>query len=717
MQEDYSDFIKYTQLVDVQGCLVGILFPKSFPITEEEQKAWQMKQERWKENEQLLLDGMTKMKNATVPPRFGRLKCFGNTKKIIEEYSTEEINMILTEYTQKNVVHLIALFGSTNLMNFFLSKVPAPLLLSQQDITTLTPIEYASISGKMDLFEKIIFFTRLAASYPNLSQFHQCEEFARTWGHIRTANKINRKYIKPANDPVRIPSLLDICVSVVGATLNKYQCKDKKLVRRNFFPLETKFVNDDSTQEQLIEGGKNYYACMASILSSSQNIMDKLMKFLIKSCPEHCYEILEQLNSLPPLKVDMDHMIQSSQAWEAHWKKIFDSYLYHSDQPTLINVYEQSPTFVLEPEDDFERSLGDGKLFPKERGGEIGAPSVVTYEQFKLQFRAFTSDLLEKIDWSGMVVFGGAVLASLLPLPAGVRNDYKSIRKHYNKDSPFKGSDIDLYIYNCDPFQIVTKVTKIYRTLQKFKQDHPGADLLVTSSDHVITFSLFYPYRNIQISVGKFVNIFQILSFSDLDSSVFAFDGTNVWTLPRGRLSINRKWNFLNLNKKYTSKGNTLVLRALKYTLRGFSIIVPGYKYKDQLSHLRGLTKEEENMDIEGLFEVRCGLDLLIKVERSPFLFDRMVKYTKNRGLPYGPQWDEFAYRQLLRDVTSVLDYWEKEYIKIIEPYEVDHRITHFDFNFNFGLKQKHSLDDWVQMLKNSQFDVDEEEDVDNDIY
>lgn len=131
------------------------------------------------------------------------------------------------------------------------------------------------------------------------------------------------------------------------------------------------------------------------------------------------------------------------------------------------------------------------KFFTQER--QPGTPSIVNYSQFCHQFQIFTSGLFENFDFSNVVIVGGSILASLLPLPTTDNN----IEEYYKTESPFKDGDINLCIYgNLSEDQFIQKLEYIHNYLATFTQ-HPISILRANS----IFLCPCYPFRHVQITI------------------------------------------------------------------------------------------------------------------------------------------------------------------------------------------------------------------------
>ena len=60
----------------------------------------------------------------------------------------------------------------------------------------------------------------------------------------------------------------------------------------------------------------------------------------------------------------------------------------------------------------------------------------------------------------------------------------------------------------------------------------------------------------------------------DIDSCTFGFDGEKVWTLPRGRRALNKRYNLVDLSRRSL----TYEYRLQKYSKRGFGVRIPNYQ-------------------------------------------------------------------------------------------------------------------------------------------
>ena len=137
----------------------------------------------------------------------------------------------------------------------------------------------------------------------------------------------------------------------------------------------------------------------------------------------------------------------------------------------------------------------------------------------------FTHNLFDGFDFSNVVIIGGSVVGSALPIPTSPRPAPPSASdnppppstspltpdKYYQKYSPFKASDVDLYVYGLDDVGFRRKLSAIFEFLKK--KVAPNTLHLATSNALVVFFT-DYPYRHVQVSLTY---VFQIASETGRD--------------------------------------------------------------------------------------------------------------------------------------------------------------------------------------------------------
>ncbi|GAA5902452.1 hypothetical protein JCM6882_002757 [Rhodosporidiobolus microsporus] len=274
-------------------------------------------------------------------------------------------------------------------------------------------------------------------------------------------------------------------------------------------------------------------------------------------------------------------------------------------------------------------------------------------DDFKEGLKKLTGGLLEKLDWSNVVLGGGSVLSIL----TGKQND-----------KSYADSDLDLFLYGLKPEELIPKVSAIIDQIKaalpplpkktKTKYDletgkytevevadddedymmdryfewdsHHQGELMILKGFNAIS---LIPPRNIpnrrviQIVLVSNETIFDALAPFDLDACCVGWTGKEVIALPRAARALSLGgWtggvNLLDIKlaRKLDPTSATVSSRALKYLARGFSLALPqaalkilateGVSLADALKHgtakagsegERKKAKVEELAGLEGL--------------------------------------------------------------------------------------------------------------------
>lgn len=156
---------------------------------------------------------------------------------------------------------------------------------------------------------------------------------------------------------------------------------------------------------------------------------------------------------------------------------------------------------------------------------------------FAERFHQLSNGLLRGLNWNNVCVAGGLALGTLLsPDTAPVVNETNptttssTSTKHVNA-SQWKHSDIDIYIYGLGPVHANKKLQHIFET---FKSNlPPGAPALLVRNSKTVTFFSHYPLRRVQVVLKQVESPRDVLLNFDLDVCAVAWDGKEVWLLPR----------------------------------------------------------------------------------------------------------------------------------------------------------------------------------------
>eukprot|EP00698_Gefionella_okellyi_P001540 TRINITY_DN1146_c0_g1_i5.p1 TRINITY_DN1146_c0_g1~~TRINITY_DN1146_c0_g1_i5.p1 ORF type:complete len:1217 (+),score=226.35 TRINITY_DN1146_c0_g1_i5:261-3653(+) len=233
----------------------------------------------------------------------------------------------------------------------------------------------------------------------------------------------------------------------------------------------------------------------------------------------------------------------------------------HSRTTMLDNVFEERALFVHH-QTSYDRTLP--QILTTWRSPKVGY-SVVTREQFASNWQAFSKGMLDGLNWTNVCIAGGSVLACLVP--GSFDAEEGKVRHVASKQTPFQGSDIDLFFYGMSDNQADAKVKEVYECL--VANYHREVDVVRTR--HAITFLFDYPVRHVQIVLRLYKSPAEVLMGFDIDACTVAFDGTDVWALPRARRALNKQMNVIDVSRRSL----TYESRLFKYAKRGFAVAIP----------------------------------------------------------------------------------------------------------------------------------------------
>jgi hypothetical protein len=137
----------------------------------------------------------------------------------------------------------------------------------------------------------------------------------------------------------------------------------------------------------------------------------------------------------------------------------------------IVDVFASSQAVrLIEAREIQDEAVRDAKyIFPLKP--DIRKPSnapamAENIDQFRASWNIFTEGALSQLtDWNNVVCAGGAVLASLLPLPEHARGSKRAIRKYFHEETTYSTSDIDLFLYGLTPEQAEQKAIQIYEAV------------------------------------------------------------------------------------------------------------------------------------------------------------------------------------------------------------------------------------------------------------
>ncbi|WIA21882.1 hypothetical protein OEZ85_004256 [Tetradesmus obliquus] len=193
-----------------------------------------------------------------------------------------------------------------------------------------------------------------------------------------------------------------------------------------------------------------------------------------------------------------------------------------------------------------------------------GSSSVVgSMDKFAASFEALTGGLFQGVDWSNMVVAGGAVMACLMRPPDAVEaashtaaagqqlwQSWLGPNELCNKTQPHQKLHVSGMFYGPNETVLTTATSGFGDSTSKMMRPWWCAVVLRIYSCPA-----------------------EVLMGFDIDSCCGAYDGSRVYVTPRARRALNRRQNLADpgrLSPSYES-------RLAKYARRGFRVAVPGF--------------------------------------------------------------------------------------------------------------------------------------------
>lgn len=244
-------------------------------------------------------------------------------------------------------------------------------------------------------------------------------------------------------------------------------------------------------------------------------------------------------------------------------------------------------------------------ILPLKEARKVSGSSafVESFGAFKKNFNLFSESSLADLDWDNVVVAGSAVVNSLLPISEEHGESTRALRNYYHEELA-PSSDVDLFLWGLTEEQAIEKIKKI----EKSVKDSILAETTTIRTKHAITIASQYPIRHIQIVLRLYKSVSEILTGFDVDSSCFAYNGSQVYGTPRGVAAFLTQCNTVDLTRRSPSYEN----RLFKYATRGFEI------------YCSDLDRDRIDPTIyERAFARVQGLARLLVLERLPKELDR----------------------------------------------------------------------------------------------
>lgn len=261
-----------------------------------------------------------------------------------------------------------------------------------------------------------------------------------------------------------------------------------------------------------------------------------------------------------------------------------------------------------------------------------GSNTIVTRDVFFRNWNDYTQGIFNGLDWSNIFCAGGCILGNLAS---------------HNFDK--RGKDIDLFIYGVHSDDEANSVLKrIYDcVLKNTKEKGKGVHIIRTVN--AVTIICSYPFRPVQIILRQYKTPAEVLLGFDIDSCTVGYDGTTneLYAMERFKRSMTKGYNLVNQSRRST----TYEQRLFKYSLRGFSVIIPGLRVDKIRKDL--FDRNETLKSMRGLKKL-LYYDHLSKTKKRNYLFNQessIVKesdYSGDLDIPFGPNYDHERILKLL---------------------------------------------------------------------
>lgn len=188
-------------------------------------------------------------------------------------------------------------------------------------------------------------------------------------------------------------------------------------------------------------------------------------------------------------------------------------------------------------------------------------------EDFKKNWAIFTEGSLSQLlDWTNVIVAGGAVQACLAPVPDSAKASKRTLRKYFHSRA-FPTSDVDVFLYGLTPEQAEAKMHSIYEAVR----DSIPWDVTCIRTKHTVSIHSQYPYRAVQIVLRLYQSPAEILAGFDVDAPCCCFDGERVYASPRSIVAMMRQCNTVDVTRRSPS----YEVRLSKYSYRDFEVYTP----------------------------------------------------------------------------------------------------------------------------------------------
>jgi len=378
--------------------------------------------------------------------------------------------------------------------------------------------------------------------------------------------------------------------------------------------------------------------------SPSRPWLDARMSPLIpeSSADEHTKKEEEEEEKKEPLSSASTAICSSS----------FSSTTAASSSSSTSSTSSSSSSSTADPSSSSSSSstLSSSSLIPS------SAHSVVDFPTFLHRFHIMTSHMFaEWTHWDHMLVLGGAVVGALLPVPDEYAHSDEQLHRYYH-EVEYGASDVDIYLWGLDEQQLATRLQLLHEHLCSLPGNQEQG-VLVVRTQWTLTFYCRYPNRKVQLVLGRWSTLEELLLEPDVACTCVGFDGKRVWAGYRALVAFNLRWLVPSARAFLERRHPEYEERLYKYSRRGFYISSVALRHPlSRFYSLVAVQRLLEHRGVEGRTNV-FGLRLLLAAYQHPWIESNVNLFVANRtdltpydsgALPYGPDVDVATVRARL---------------------------------------------------------------------
>lgn len=278
--------------------------------------------------------------------------------------------------------------------------------------------------------------------------------------------------------------------------------------------------------------------------------------------------------------------------------------------------------------------------------------ATVTELEFKERWQKASRGLFQGMDTSNVFVAGGLCLGILCGK---------------EESEEYLNSDIDLFIHGVGVEEADLIVERVIQTIfdnhvkSSSLKDTLDDGMIVVRTTNSVTLSFGWPFRNIQIVLRIYQSPAEILLGFDVDCCSVGFDFERVWATPRAIRSIKKRYNLVNPTRRSTS----YELRLLKYSKRGFGVMVPHLDgrridsnlYQKSFQSVQGLARlllyDHDSAPQVKKKAFRAAVHKRYEVYEAQCLGEETASDYSNFYLPSGPGWGFYELSVLVNMVNN----------------------------------------------------------------